>query len=62
VSYKVNLFTYGVALGKAIQQKRGIFIAVKSKWQKNVIMMEEINKRILKMFINVYNIEVIIMA
>jgi len=51
-----------VALGKAIQQKRGIFIAVKSKWQKNVIMMEEINKRILKMFINVYNIEVIIMA
>jgi len=62
VSYKVNLFTYGVALGKAIQQTGGIFIAVKSKWQKNIIMVEEINKRILKMIIKVYNIEVVIIA
>jgi hypothetical protein len=62
VSYKVNLFTCGVALGKAIQQKRGSFIAVKCEWQKNIIMMEEINKRILKMILKVYNIEVVVIA
>jgi hypothetical protein len=62
VNYKVNLFTYGVALGKARQQKRGIFIAVKSRWQKNIKTMEEINRRILKTIIKVYNIDVVIIA
>jgi hypothetical protein len=37
-------------------------IAIKSKWKENIVTMDKINKRILKMIIKVYNIEVVIIV
>jgi hypothetical protein len=44
------------------ESKKRSFDCNKSKWKKNIIMVEKINERILKMIIKVYNIEFVIIA
>ena len=34
MNYKVNLLTYGPVLGKTKRAKRGVSIAIMSKWKK----------------------------
>jgi hypothetical protein len=38
------------------RENRGIDIAIKSKWKKNIIMMEQIKEIILKMILKIHNL------
>lgn len=56
MNYEVNLNTYGAVLGKTREQTEGSRLQYRANGKKNMITVEKINERILKMIVKIHKV------